>query len=358
MNKMSKNNLGLYCLGNALVDYEFRISEKQLQDIGITKGQMTLANEEGFTHCFNFLKDTTEYQREGGGSAINSLITYARLGGAGALSCIVADDDSGDFFLQELRNLGITLHLGRSIQGTDSAPKPTGHCIAMITPDAERTMLTYLGINEDLAAYKDISGALESSGVFYAESYLLSVEKSRNVLMNYLEEARRQEKFIALSMSDVSMVTYFKDEMHEMLNGSVDILFGNLGEFSSYTGESEPHKIFRCFADNVKTLVITMGAKGAVVYCADGGGKGEGQGKGKDAQATPIPAYATEVRDTLGAGDTYAGAFLYALYEKNASYSVAGRFASYAAGRVISRMGPRLSMEECQSLLVGFDWGA
>ena len=352
MNKTG-NNLGLYCLGNALVDYEFRISEEQLQDMGIVKGQMTLANEEEFTQCFNFLRDTIEYQREGGGSAINSLITYARLGGAGALSCIVADDDSGDFFLQELRNLGITLHLGRSIQRTNGTPKPTGHCIAMITPDAERTMLTYLGINEDLAAYKDISGALESSKVFYAESYLLSVEKSRNVLMNYLEEARLQNKLIALSMSDISMVTYFKDEMDEMLNGSVDILFGNLGEFSSYTGEHEPHKIFRCFADNVKTLVITMGAKGAVVYCADGEGKGEG----KNSQAIPIPPYATEVHDTLGAGDTYAGAFLYALYEKKVSYSVAGRFASYAAGRVISRMGPRLSMEECQSLLLGFDWG-
>ena len=348
-NKMG-NNLGLYCLGNALVDYEFRISEEQLQDMGIVKGQMTLANEGEFTQCFNFLRDTIEYQREGGGSAINSLITYARLGGAGALSCIVADDDSGDFFLQELRNLGITLHLGRSIQRTDAAAKPTGHCIAMITPDAERTMLTYLGINEDLAAYKDISGALMSSGVFYAESYLLSGEKSRNVLMNYLEEARRQNKLIALSMSDVSMVTYFKDEMHEMLKGGVDILFGNLGEFSSYTGEDEPHKIFRCFADNVKTLVITMGEEGAVVYCADG------EEKGEDAQATPIPPYATEVHDTLGAGDTYAGAFLYALCEKNTSYLTAGKFASYAAGRVISRMGPRLSMEECQSLLLGFDW--
>lgn len=332
----------LYCLGNALVDYEFCLSEEQLKKLGIEKGLMTLANQEQFNACFNSLGSKFKYQRAGGGSAVNSLITYLRFGGTGALSCIVAKDDSGDFFLEELKNLGATLDVSRI---NNKSIIPTGHCIAIITPDAERTMLTYLGINEELDIYPHCFKTLATAEVFYAESYLLAVKKSGAVLMKYLAEARLQGKLIALSLSDISMVKHFRQEIHRMLDGGVDILFGNLGEFGSYSGEREPSKILKFFTNNgynIKTLVITMGDRGAFIISKD--------------ITIEVPAYETRLKDTLGAGDTYAGAFLYSIFEKQADYELAAKFANYAAAQVVARMGPRLSKQECQDLLVSFDW--
>lgn len=338
------NRVGLYCLGSALVDYEFNIEPSYLEKLSLTKGHMTLADTETFDNAFNTLAKELTSHREGGGSAINTLITYSRMGGGRGevrcgLPCIVGDDDSGKFFLKELRDLGIEIHL---VPATSSAsPQTTGRCLALITPDKDRTMMTNLGINEQLTTTDDIAERLSGFKVFYAESYLLATAKPCQFLLDHLAEARKQEMFISLSMSDVSMVTYCREQMQQALSGRVDILFGNYNEFSNYTNEKEIDKIFTFFPDYIKCLVLTQGGDGAVVYQ-----------RGEDRRHFSLPAVETKVVDTLGAGDTYAGAFLYAVYGQGLNYEDAAQFATRSASQVVSRMGPRLSQEECNELIL------
>lgn len=333
---------GVFCLGSALVDYEFEVTEEQLEKIatahGVAKGQMTLADDETFEKAFEFLNNELSYQREGGGSAMNSLITYSRMGGHGGTYCIVGKDSSGEFFLEELQDLGIDI-----ISTEHSHSQATGRCMVMITPDKDRTMVTNLGINEQLELAGTSAPGLEGFKTFYAESYLLATDKPRATLFSYLDEARKLDMVISLSLSDVSMVTYCREHLEKALAGRVDILFGNYEEYKHYTGESELDKIFAFFPEHIKSMVLTKGEEGAVILH-------RGANKNGGEQLT-IPAAKTQVVDTLGAGDTYAGAFLYAMYEKNFGYERAAKFASEAAGKVISRLGPRLSAVECGDLL-------
>ena len=329
----------LYCLGSSLVDYEFNVEVKHLQHLGIAKGQMTLAEDEVFDRSLDYLAQELNHRKEGGGSAINSLITYARLGGKGSLPCIVGDDESGEFFLKELRDLGIILHPIAS-----SLEQATGRCLALITPDKDRTMMTNLGINKQLRLTEGWEGNMRSAKVFYAESYLLAIEDSCSYLIGHLEEARLQDMFIALSMSDVSMVEHYFQRMEEALSGRIDILFGNYSEYSHYSGEKDEDRIFASFPEHIRCMVLTQGGNGALIYLRGDSATGSRPRKFK------VPAVKTNVMDTLGAGDTYAGAFLYCLCERNASCEEAAKFSAHAASLVVSRMGPRLNQKECDEL--------
>ena len=334
---MPDSRRGIYCLGNALVDYEFKIGLDQLEKIGITKGQMTFGDDAKFEETFDFLSKEQEFLREGGGSAINSLVTYCRLGGATGLSCIVGQDESGEFLLQEFRRLGIDVH-----QVSSDVKLATGRCLAMITPDKDRTMMTNLGINEELYSEEDFTPTLQRFSVFYAESYLLALPNSYKFLQAHLRQARNQGIFIALTMSDLSMVIHCRPQMQELLSsGKVDLLFGNYDEYSEYTGEQDLAKIFDFFPKNIKCMVLTKGVEGAFVYDRTKAGTA----------IQNYPAVNTQVEDTLGAGDTYAGAFLYALCDVGLPHKDAANFAAHAASLVISRMGPRLNQQECDQLL-------
>ncbi|MBE8182500.1 MAG: adenosine kinase [Candidatus Portiera sp.] len=335
----NQSSKGIYCLGSALVDYEFEVKQEQLEVLGITKGQMTLADTATFEQAFTSLNQDLKYQREGGGSAMNSLITYARLGGHGGTHCIVGKDESGEFFLQELRDLNLDITAAEH-----SLDEATGRCLALISPDKDRTMMTNLGINEQLQL-KEGEAATNLYGfqVIYSESYMLASDKPRATLLTYLDAARQSDIFICLSLSDVSMVTYCREHLEKALDGRVDILFGNYEEYKNYTGKEELEDIFAFFPANIKCLVLTRGEQGATIL------KRQADSKEAD-QLISLPAAKAQVVDTLGAGDTYAGAFLYAIYERGFSYEVAAKFASQAAGKVISHLGPRLSAAECQDL--------
>lgn len=337
-----QNPKGIYCLGSALVDYEFEVTQEQLETLGLVKGQMTLADTNTFDQAFTSLNQNLQYHREGGGSAMNSLITYSRLGGHGGTHCIVGKDNSGEFFLQELRDLNIDITVAEH-----SSAASTGRCLALISPDKDRTMMTNLGINEELQLDDStILTKLQGFKVLYAESYMFASEKPRATLLAYLKEARQNDILISLSLSDVSMVTYCREHIETALDGRVDILFGNYEEYKNYTGKEELDDIFAFFPENIRCLVLTRGEQGATILR-----RGNNTTEVDDDELISSPSPATQVVDTLGAGDTYAGAFLYAIFERDLSYTAAAKFAAQAAGKVISRLGPRLSSTECEHLL-------
>lgn len=318
---------GLHCLGAALVDYEFLVTEEQLRKLEIERGLMTLIDLEQFHHYYDNLHALAESARAGGGSAVNSLVTFVRLGGKGSLCCMVGEDECADFFQREIQSLGIEDH------SQTSAAQPTGRCLALITPDGERTMLTHLGINTQLATAPPRT--LRADDFFYSESYLLAIEKPRHTLMQHITAARRQGLRVAVNLSDVSMTRHFRSQLHDLLQDGVDLLFGNRDEYYDYTAQQDIKSVYACLRERVGTLVMTAGAEGSWVCQSE--------------RIMHIPSLRTRLRDSLGAGDTYAGAYLYAL-EKKADHRRAAKFASAAAARVVSRVGSRLNQQECRIL--------
>ncbi len=327
----------VYALGNALVDIEYHVETKQLVSMGIEKGIMTLIDEQQQNRLMNYLGDSHE-KMACGGSAANSLIAVAQMGGLCHFSCRVAQDMAGQFYLQDLKRAGVdtNAHLGMDEDGA------TGKCLVFVTPDADRTMNTFLGVSANLDQQYVSEQAIEWSEYIYLEGYLVTAEHSRQAAILAQQYARKHDVKIALTLSDPSMMMYFRDDMLAMIGEGVDLLFANEDEACALSGSEDLEEIVAALKGYAKTFAITRGARGALVF--------DGEAL---IEIAPFPVKAV---DTLGAGDLFAGAFLYGLTHAM-DYRDAGQFASLASSRIVTRYGPRLDTETTLDLLQSFKAG-
>ncbi len=330
---MPKYNL--YGLGNALVDTEYQVSEDLLLALGVEKGMMTLIDSEQLSVLEEKLRDHGELKKQAsGGSAANSLIAAANFGSKVFYSCKVADDDLGTFYHKDLIESGVATNLDKIREsGT------TGRCLVMVTDDAERTMNTFLGITGDMGAHEIDEGALKSSEMLYIEGYLASSEKARAAAIYAHQFAKKSGIKVALTFSDPAMVTYFRDQVSKIVGDGVDLLFCNEQEAMTWTGETSIEKALSSLSDTAVQWVCTRGKDGASVF--DGKSQFDVPGR----EVTPV--------DTNGAGDMFAGAFLFGLlngwsFERSASFGV------YASSYLITQYGPRLKINDHARLLKGF----
>ncbi len=311
----------VYGIGNALVDFEVEIDEETLAVLGLEKGTMTLIDEARHDHLMHVLNGRW-HGRACGGSAANSIIAVAQLGGKAFYSCRVADDEAGHFYIEDLRNNGVDTRFdGGAKSGV------TGKCIVMITPDAERTMNTFLGITSEL--HPDIIDveALASSRYLYIEGYLASSPSAIETVRHARAVAKENDVKIALSLSDPSMVQFFREGMQALIDSGVDLLFCNREEALRWTGANDLNDAVDALRMQAREIIVTLGADGALVITDEGVEK--------------VSAYPVKAVDTNGAGDMFAGAFLYAITH-GYSYSDAARLASYGSALVVSQFGPRL----------------
>ncbi len=323
----------VYGLGNALVDTEIKVADEDLDNLGIEKGLMTLVDEERQ----HFLIDNTQdhltlSKRACGGSAANTVISVSQFGGKGYMACKVADDDNGRFYLQDLIDNGVDHSDGPELeQGI------TGNCLVMVTPDAERTMNTFLGIGEQLAP-DDINGsAIAESEYIYIEGYLVTSDTGRAAAIKARELAQENDTKVAISLSDPGIVEHFKQGLKDMVGPGVDLLFCNKQEALSWCDTDDIDMAIKIMQKTAKQFSITMGGEGAVIF--DGFNT-------LHAQAQPVTAV-----DTNGAGDMFAGAFLYAITQGQ-SYLDAATFANRAASAVVGQYGPRLHVSEYNGLKI------
>ncbi len=323
----------VYGLGNALVDMEFEVEDGFLDLMRIEKGVMTLVEEEQQHQLLAHL-DAFEGEKASGGSAANTLIAVAAMGGSSYYSCKVADDELGHFYLNDLKAAGVETNMN----GTH-ADGITGKCLVMVTPDAERTMHTFLGISSDLSVNELNKEHIAASKYCYMEGYLVTSPSAKEANIEARKTAEANGVKTAFTFSDPSIVEFFGDALTETIGDGIDLLFCNEGEALTYTqkdnieGAIEVIKTFsNCFA-------ITLGADGAVAY--DGNTLYE------------IAATPTRAVDTNGAGDNFAGAFLYGITH-GLSYQDAGNLASRTASQVVSQFGPRLKLEEYQAIINNF----
>ena len=326
----------IYGIGNALVDQEFEVTDAFFTAAGIEKGMMTLIEADQLESLTQQL--TTEFgikKRACGGSAANSVIGASHFGAQCFYTCHVANDESGDFYVDDIKAAGVDTNMdGQRIDGV------TGACLVMVTPDAERTMNTYLGITSELDAAHINEEALANSEYAYIEGYLVTSDTSRAAAVQVHELARKHDVKVALTFSDPAMVQFFKDGLAEMIGAGVDLLFCNEQEAKLFADSDSLDDAISHLKTAAKTFAITLGDKGAVVY------------DGHDLHQ--IAPRKVEALDSNGAGDMFAGAFLYAI-TKGHDFATAGRLASAASAQVVCQFGPRLNAEQHEPLKAHLD---
>ena len=327
----------VYGIGNALVDIEYHTSLEKLNELDIEKGLMTLIDEKKQNNLIDHLDDSHETMACGG-SAANTVIALAQLGANTHFDCRVANDISGQFYLQDLHDSGVhsSLLLDQSFIGI------TGKCLVFVTPDADRTMNTFLGASE-LLSIRDIDEeAIRHSDTVYLEGYLVSADCTRNAAIEARRIAENAGVKTALTLSDPNMVIYFRTGIEEILGDGVDLLFANEDEACELARSRNLNDAIEAIKKVAKTFAITRGKAGAMLY--DG------------TELIEIAAHEVEAIDTLGAGDLFAGAFLYGR-SQGMSFKQSGDLASLASSRIVTQYGPRLATSETKKLLASFRSG-
>ncbi len=319
-------------IGAALVDTEVLVTDQDLIDIQLEKGLMTLSDaaqqQKNLTHLREHIDSA---KRACGGSAANSMIAVSLLGGNSHLTCQVADDQDGEFFLSDLSRAGVAYN-----QNNQSRDGITGTCLVMITPDAERTMNTCLAISETLSVDNIDDEAIAQASWVYIEGYLATSETGKEAARAICERAKALGTKVAFSLSDPGIVQYFGDALRYIAEPGVDLIFANEDESKTFTQTEDFESAAQAITSFCSEYAITLGAEGAVVGNADSQWKVAGE---------PVKAI-----DTNGAGDAFAGAYLAAI-SKGSTAEDAAAFACKAAGIVVSRMGPRLSKADADQLL-------
>lgn len=310
-------------IGNALVDVIAHADESFIGRESLVKGSMTLIETERAVSLYKALGSAVEMS---GGSAANTMCGIASFGGRAAYIGKVCDDELGQVFGHDLRAVGITFR-----PGAPEAGVPTGRCIIVVTPDAERTMNTYLGVSS-LLCPPDIDIATVAAGkVLYMEGYLYDRTEAKEAFRTAARVAHAHGREVSLTLSDSFCVDRHRNDFRGLVADEVDILFGNEDELMSLYEVASFDEAVAAVRSDCSLAVITRGASGSVIITGDG--------------VITVPAEQVErVLDTTGAGDLFASGFLYG-YTNGRSLPECGRLGSIAAAEVISHVGARPLVE-------------
>lgn len=321
----------VYGIGAALVDKEFEVEDSFFEHESIQKGIMTLVDGESQdTLLQRLLEKFGLKKRAGGGSAANSIYAISQFGGNTFFSCKVANDEFGDYFVQELGDLNIHTNLG-----DDRDDGVTGKCLVMVSPDAERTMLSYLGISETLSKDEIDVEALKESEYLYLEGYQVTSDSGREACIYAKKIAEQHGVKTAITLSDPAMVQFFRGGLQDMIGDGVDLIFANDVEAKEWAGKETVEESVEELKNIAKQIVVTRGSEGALLFDGE--------------KNISISAHEVKAVDSNGAGDMFAGAFLYAVSAGH-DFETAGNLASLSAATTVSHFGPRLPGEQHQEI--------
>jgi sugar/nucleoside kinase (ribokinase family) len=310
-------------IGNALVDVIAPADESFLTDFDLVKGAMTLIETERAVELYAALDRAVEMS---GGSAANTVCGIASLGGRAAYIGKVSGDDLGEVFGHDMRAVGVTFRRPPGDHAT-----PTGRCVIVVTPDAERTMNTYLGVSSLLCVDDLDEDVIAESSVLYMEGYLFDRDDAKAAFRHAAEIAHANGRMVSLTLSDSFCVDRHRDDFRSLVQDRVDLLFGNHDELLSLYRLDSFDDAVNALRDECEFAAITVGADGCVVVTPD--------------ELVRVPSVPVErVIDTTGAGDLFAAGFLHGL-TSGRDLATCGRYGSIAAAEVISHVGPRPLVE-------------
>jgi sugar/nucleoside kinase (ribokinase family) len=314
--------LDVVAIGNALVDVLAPASEEDLERLDLVKGTMAIVDLERSEAIHATMGPTVEAS---GGSAANTVAGVAALGGRAAFLGRVADDELGRTFTHDIRSIGVAF---------EPRPTPavegksvTGHCLVLVTEDAERTMATHLGVASDFASVDLHAGQLSSTQVAYFEGYLWDQDAAKAAMREAMDLAHANNAAVALTLSDPFCVQNHQKEFLDLLNGDVEILFANEEEIMLLFGARDFDAAVSSVEETGVLAALTRGAAGSVVVTASG--------------PVAVPAVPVEkVLDTTGAGDLFAAGFLYGM-TNGLEPEESARLGGVCAAEVIAHVGAR-----------------
>ncbi len=315
--------IDVLAIGNALVDVITTNDAAFLADHAIPKGTMRLIAADEAERLYAIMGAGREIS---GGSAANSVAGVAALGGRPGFVGRVAADQLGEVFAHDIRAAGVAFDVPPMVDGP-----PTGRCLIVVTPDGDRTMSTYLGACQELSAADIDDAAVAAAKVLYLEGYLWDPPLPRAAMRRAIEIARAAETKVAFTLSDVFCVESHRDDFRSLLDGHVDILFGNENEVCSLYQTHDLDAAMAELAAHATITVVTRSDKGAVVIAG---------GERITVPAEPV----ARVVDTTGAGDLFAGGFLHGMAQGR-PLADCGRIGGIAAAEIISHYGARSEVD-------------
>lgn len=316
---MHAKDIDVVAVGNALVDLQARVEPAMLEGVGVAPGFMTLVDAERQRLVLDALEGIPVVASSGG-SAANTVAGIAELGGRAAYACRVGDDEYGAFYIDDLRRLGVHVRDDRRASG------PTGTCVVLITPDAQRTLLTHLGVSSRLSPDDLEPDVIGRAKWLYVEGYLLPGD-GRDAALAAIGLAKEQGTKVALTVSDPWCVQACGETLWELIDSSVDLLFCNEAEAQALTGHADPLECAHAIHAHASSVALTYGARGSLLM--------------HERELFPIEGVPCAAVDTTGAGDMYAAGILYGITQ-GWTWPAAGRLASHAASRVVASLGARL----------------
>jgi sugar/nucleoside kinase (ribokinase family) len=307
-------------IGNALVDVIATAEEDALVRLGLEKSAMTLVDLDRAGEIYDAMGPGLEVS---GGSAANTVAGVASLGGAAGFCGKVADDDLGEVFRHDFTSLDVALDL-KVVPATDGG---TGRCHVLVTPDAQRTMATHLGVANTLVP-GDLTGELFSrTRLTYLEGYLFDLPPAKQAIRDAVDRTHAGEGLVALSLSDSFCVERHRKDFLDLVTNEVDVVFANESEAVALFSSHDLQGAVDAFDEAGVLAAVTLGPRGVIVVAPSG--------------AVEVPACEVDqVVDANGAGDLFAAGFLYAL-ARGADPVEAARLGSLCAAEVIVHLGAR-----------------
>jgi sugar/nucleoside kinase (ribokinase family) len=306
-------------IGNAIVDIIAQSDDAFLVRNAITKGGMTLIDAAAATTLYGAMGPGIETS---GGSAANTIAGVAALGGKAAFIGKVQQDQLGEVFAHDLRTLGVQYDTPASI-----SESPTGRCLILVTPDAQRSMSTFLGAGQELHPRDVDPATIESAQITYLEGYLWDPPHAKEAFRKAMDIAHQAGRQVAMSLSDAFCVERYRDEFQHLAAGNIDILFANEAEIMSLYQTRTFDDALQAVRGKCAIAALTRSEKGCVIVAGD--------------EVHVIEAVKpAQLIDTTGAGDLFAAGFMFGLTHGR-DLAVSARIGALAASEVIAHLGPR-----------------
>lgn len=306
-------------IGNAIVDVLAHADDARLRELGLAKGVMTLVDAAEAERVYGAMGPAIECS---GGSAANTMAGLASIGGAAAYIGKVRDDQLGQVFAHDIRAAGVAFATAPANDGA-----ATARCLILVTPDAQRTMQTYLGACVHLGPSDIDVDVVAAARVTYLEGYLWDQPQAKAAFLKAAKVAHDAGREVALSLSDPFCVDRHRDSFLDLVAGHIDILFANEAEIMSLYQVASFDEALRAVRGHCRIAALTRSEKGSVVVTGD--------------EVTVVAAERIEeLVDTTGAGDLYAAGFLYGL-ARGGDAALCARLGGICAAEVIGHFGAR-----------------
>ena len=315
---MTEKKIDVLGIGNPLIDIFVQVSDEQLNDLKLEKNTMTLVDAEQQTEILEktaHLSQTTSI----GGSCGNSIIMLAQLGSRVAFAGKIGEDRYSEEIEANFKASNILSYLKKHPSGL------TGKTIILVTPDASRTMNTYLGSAQAFSSSDIDKNSIAQSRYIYIEGYLWDTDSQKQAVEKALEIAKETDTKIAFSLSDPFCVNRHKDDFNHLLP-YIDVLFCNEEEGRTLTDKEIPGDMVKEIAGKVEEVIVTLGESGSFIK--------------KDDSVFYMPAVSVDAVDTTGAGDSFAAGYLFGLLNEYSSIDCA-KIATSCASHIVKQIGAR-----------------